>query len=199
MITAQQLHELGIAPVWVDPLNETFQRWKIDTLEEQACFIGQFSYESNHFKDLEENLNYRPETLMKLWPKRFPTMDEAMKYAHQPQKIANHIYSNRMGNRDEASGDGWLYRGSAICQLTGHDNFWHAGQALGVDLVRNPDLARTPKYAAPIGGWFWATHGCNQLAQAKNYNALTERINGGLFGAEQRKNVMENAEIVLGA
>ena len=76
---------------------------------------------------------------------------------------------------------------------------WHAGQALGVDLVRNPDLARTPKYAAPIGGWFWATHGCNQLAQAKNYNALTERINGGLFGAEQRKNVMEDAEIVLSA
>ena len=124
MITADQLYKLGIDAVWVDPLNEAFDRFKIINKEEQACFIGQFSYESNHFKSLSENLNYRPETLMQLWPKRFPTMDEAMKYAHQPEKIANHIYSNRMGNRDEASGDGWRFRGSAICQLTGHDNFY---------------------------------------------------------------------------
>lgn len=199
MIGADQLQKLGIGAEWVNPLNETFDRFKIDTLEEQACFIGQFSYESNHFKSLEENLNYRPETLMQLWPKRFPTMEEAMKYAHKPELIANHIYSNRMGNRDEASGDGWRFRGSAICQLTGHDNFWHAGQALGVDLVKNPDIARAPQYAALIGGWFWSTHGCNQLAQQKNYNALTERINGGLFGAEQRVVVMRQTERVFGA
>jgi putative chitinase len=199
MIGADQLQKLGIGAEWVNPLNETFDRFKIDTLEEQACFIGQFSYESNHFKSLEENLNYRPETLMQLWPKRFPTMEEAMKYAHKPELIANHIYSNRMGNRDEASGDGWRFRGSAICQLTGHDNFWHAGQALGVDLVKNPDIARAPQYAALIGGWFWSTHGCNQLAQQKNYNALTERINGGLFGAEQRVAVMRQTERVFGA
>ena len=197
MITADQLHRLGIDAVWVDPLNETFDRFKIITKEEQACFIGQFSYESNHFKSLSENLNYRPETLMQLWPKRFQTMDEAMKYAHQPEKIANHIYANRMGNRDEASGDGWLFRGSAICQLTGHDNFWHAGQALGIDLVRNPDLARTPKWAAPIGGWLWSTHGCSQLADAKNYDALTERINGGLFGAKERVVVMHQTEQII--
>ena len=199
MINAEQLHHLGIDPIWVDPLNETFERFQIVTPEEQACFIGQFSYESNHFKSLEENLNYRPETLMQLWPKRFPSHDEAMKYAHQPEKIANHIYSNRMGNRDEASGDGWRFRGSAICQLTGHDNFWHAGQALGVDLVANPDLARTPKYAAPIGGWFWSTHGCNRLAEAKDYNGCTRVINGGLFGAEQRVAVMHQCEQILRA
>jgi putative chitinase len=124
-------------------------------------------------------------------------MDEAMKYAHKPELIANHIYSNRMGNRDEASGDGWRFRGSAICQLTGHDNFYHAGKALGIDLVANPDLARTPKYAAPIGGWFWSTHGCNALAQAKNYRELTKRINGGYFGAEQREAIMHQAEQVF--
>jgi len=104
-----------------------------------------------------------------------------------------------MGNRDEASGDGWRFRGSAICQLTGHDNFWHAGQALGVDLVANPDLARTPKYAAPIGGWFWSTHGCNRLAEAKDYNGCTRVINGGLFGAEQRIVVMHQCEQILRA
>lgn len=186
MITADQLRQIGIGTEWTDPLNETFDRYKIDTLEEQACFMGQFSYECNNFKSLEENLNYKPETLMKLWPKRFPSMDEAMKYAHQPEKIANHIYQLRMGNRDEASGDGWRYRGSAVCQLTGHDNFYHAGKDLGVDLVNNADMARTVKWAAPIGGWFWSTHGCNQLAQAENYDALTQRINGGLFGAKER-------------
>jgi len=199
MITAEQLRQVGIGSEWADPLNEAFDRYKISTLEEQACFMGQFSYECNNFKSLEENLNYRPETLMQLWPKRFPSHDEAMKYAHQPEKIANHIYSNRMGNRDEASGDGWRFRGSAICQLTGHDNFYHAGQALGIDLISNPDLARQPKDAAAIGGWFWATHGCNQLAEAKDYNGLTKRINGGLFGAEQRVMVMQQAERVLKA
>jgi len=186
MITSDQLHLLGISSDWASPLNDTFSRFGIETLEEQACFMGQFSYECNNFKSLEENLNYKPETLMKLWPKRFPSMEEAMKYAHKPQLIANHIYQGRMGNRDEASGDGWRFRGSAICQLTGHDNFYHAGKDLGIDLVNNPDLARTVKWAAPIGGWFWATHGCNQLAQSGNYDGLTQRINGGLFGAKER-------------
>lgn len=186
MITAEQLRQVGIGSEWSDPLNEAFDRYKISTLEEQACFMGQFSYECNNFKSLEENLNYKPETLMKLWSKRFPTMQDAQVYAHQPEKIANHIYQLRMGNRDEASGDGWRFRGSAICQLTGHDNFYHAGKDLGIDLVMNPDLARTPKWAAPIGGWFWSTHGCNQLAQNNEFDKLTERINGGLFGAEER-------------
>lgn len=186
MITAEQLRQVGIGSEWADPLNEAFDRYKISTLEEQACFMGQFSYECNNFKSLEENLNYKPETLMKLWSKRFPTMQDAQVYAHQPEKIANHIYQLRMGNRDEASGDGWRFRGSAICQLTGHDNFYHAGKDLGIDLVMNPDLARTPKWAAPIGGWFWSTHGCNQLAQNNEFDKLTERINGGLFGAEER-------------
>ena len=148
MITAQQLHQLGIDPVWVDPLNETFQRWKIDTLEEQACFIGQFSYESNHFRSLEENLNYRPETLMKLWPKRFPTQEIANAYAGNPSKIANKVYSGRMGNRDESSGDGYRFRGRGCIQLTGSTNYYHAGQALGVDFWKEPQLVGTPKYAA---------------------------------------------------
>lgn len=186
MIIAEQLRQVGIGSEWADPLNEAFDRYKISTLEEQACFMGQFSYECNNFKSLEENLNYKPETLMKLWSKRFPTMQDAQVYAHQPEKIANHIYQLRMGNRDEASGDGWRFRGSAICQLTGHDNFYHAGKDLGIDLVINPDLARTLKWAAPIGGWFWSTHGCNQLAQNNEFDKLTERINGGLFGAEER-------------
>ena len=196
MINAEQLQKLGISAVWVDPLNQTFERFGLDTKMEQACFIGQFSYESNHFKDLAENLNYRAETLVKLWPKRF-TPELAAQYAHQPEKIANFIYANRMGNRDEASGDGWRFRGSGLCQLTGHDNFYHAGKALGVDLVANPDLARTSQYAAATAGWFWQTHNCDKYANSQDYNGLTKVINGGLFGAEQRVATMKQAQTVL--
>ena len=196
MINAEQLQKLGISAVWVDPLNQTFERFGLDTKMEQACFIGQFSYESNHFKDLAENLNYRAETLVKLWPKRF-TPELAAQYAHQPEKIANFIYANRMGNRDEASGDGWRFRGSGLCQLTGHDNFYHAGKSLGVDLVANPDLARTPQYAAATAGWFWQTHNCDKYANSQDYNGLTKVINGGLFGAEQRVATMKQAQTVL--
>jgi putative chitinase len=196
MINAQQLQQLGIGPEWVDPLNETFNRWGINSVDEQAAFIGQYSHECNHFKVLEENLNYSAATLQKLFGHKFGP-GEIDLYAHKPEKIANRIYSNRMGNRSEASGDGWRFRGSAICQLTGHDNFYHAGKDLGVDLVMNPDLARTPKYAAPIGGWFWKTHGCNQFADAEDWQGLTKRINGGLIGLDQRIALTKNALAVL--
>jgi hypothetical protein len=89
---------------------------------------------------LEENLNYRAETLMKLWPKRFPTLEFAKQYEKNPRKIANSVYANRMGNRDEASGDGYRFRGRGAVQLTGYSSYFHAGQALGADFVMEPDL-----------------------------------------------------------
>ena len=200
-LTKEQLKQLlpknPYIDQWYNALSQLLPEYEINTPQRIAAFIAQCAHESGGFTALKENLNYKAETLMKLWPKRFPTLEEANTYAHQPEKIANHIYSNRMGNRDEKSGDGWRFRGSGICQLTGHDNFYHAGKAIGVDLVANPDLARTPKYAAPIAGWFWQAHNCDKYANAKDYNGLTKIINGGLFGAEQRRNVMEDAEIVL--
>jgi len=123
MITAAQLHQLGIGAEWVDPLNETFAKFGIATVDQQAAFIGQCSHECNHFKTLEENLNYKAETLHKLWPQRFPTMEIANAYSHQPQRIANKVYASRMGNRDEASGDGYRFRGRGAIQLTGHDGY----------------------------------------------------------------------------
>ena len=106
MVTAEQLRTLHIGPEWVDPLNETFQRFGIETARQQAAFIGQCGHECGNFKVLEENLNYRAATLMKLWPKRFPTLEIANQYAGNAKRIANMVYANRMGNRDEASGDG---------------------------------------------------------------------------------------------
>lgn len=186
MVNAEQLKRLKINPDLAPIFNETFERWGILTPRQQAAFLGQCGHECGNFTKLEEGLSYAADRLMKIWPKRFPTMEIASKYARNPKALANFVYANRMGNRDEASGDGYRFRGSGWLQLTGHDNFYHAGKACGVDFVMNPDLVRQPKHAALTAGWFWATHDCNRLAEAANWVALTKKINGGTIGLEDR-------------
>jgi putative chitinase len=198
MVNAEQLKALHIDSKWVDPLNETFERFDILTPRQQAAFIGQCGHECGHFKMLEENLNYRAETLMKLWPKRFPSLEFAKQYERNPRKIANSVYSNRMGNRDEASGDGYRFRGRGCIQLTGSANYFHAGKALGVDLVMEPDLVATPQYAALTAGFFWNTQRLNALAEVLNHIALTKKINGGTIGLDDRIKHTNHALAVLG-
>jgi putative chitinase len=196
-VTAEQLAKLHIGAEWVDALNETFERFGIDTPKKQAAFIGQCSHECGNFKVLKENLNYRAATLMKLWPKRFPTLEFANQYAGNPKKIANMVYANRMGNRDEASGDGHRFFGRGCIQLTGHANYFHASKAIGVDFVMEPDLVATPKYAALTAGWFWSTHDCNALAQAADWTRLTKKINGGTIGLDDRiKHINHSLEVL---
>jgi putative chitinase len=197
MVTAEQLSRLHIRAEWADALNETFQRFGISTPRQQASFIGQCSHECGNFQILEENLNYKAESLMRLWRSRFPTIEIANQYAKQPQKIANKVYANRMGNRDEASGDGFRFRGRGAIQTTGHANYYHAGQALGVDFVMNPDLVSTPKYAALTAGFFWATHKLNEPAEAGDNLRVTKVINGGTNGLDDRVNRTNNALAVL--
>jgi len=198
MISAEKLHALGIGPEWSEPLTTTFATFGINDVNRQAAFIGQCSHECNHFKTLEENLNYRPETLHALFGHKFKP-EEIQLYAHHAEKIANRIYANRMGNRDEASGDGWRFHGRGCIQLTGHDNYWHFAQAVQKDLVDEPQLVATPMYAALSAGWFWQTHGCNDLAEAENWEGLTKRINGGTIGIEERISLTKHASSVLGA
>jgi len=196
MVSAESLRRLGIGPEWVDPLNETFNRFGINSAVQQAAFIGQCGHECGNFRILEENLNYRAATLMKLWPKRFPTLEIANQYAGNPKKIANMVYANRMGNRDEASGDGYRFRGRGCIQLTGATNYYNAGKALGVDFWAEPDLVATPKFAALTAGWFWSTHKCNEAAQAKDWTKLTKIINGGTIGLQDR---IHHTELALAA
>jgi len=199
MVNASQLQQLHIGPEWVDALNETFNRFNISTPRQQAAFIGQCGHECANFKVLEENLNYRAVTLMKLWPKRFPTIDIASEYAGQPQKIANKVYASRMGNRDEASGDGYRFRGRGCVQLTGSDGYFHAGKFLGVDFWASPELVATPQYAALTAGWFWSTHNCNQLAENADWLGLTKKINGGTIGYDERVKHTNEALAVISA
>jgi len=196
MLSPEKLHKLGIGAEWAEPLMATFTKFGMVSPKEQAAFIGQCSHESNHFRVLEENLNYRADTLQKLFGHKFKP-GEVELYARQPVKIANRIYANRMGNRDEASGDGYRFRGRGVVQLTGHDNYWHCGQALGQDFVMNPDLVATPMFAALSAGWFWSTHGCGKLID--NQEQLCKRINGGLIGLDDRIKQTTNAFQILNA
>jgi putative chitinase len=186
MVNAEQLKQLHIDPKWVGPLNETFERFSILTPRQQAAFLGQCGHECGNFRVLEENLNYRAETLMKIWPRRFPTLEIANQYAKNPKKIANKVYADRMGNRDEASGDGYRFRGRGCIQLTGSANYYHAGKALGVDFIMEPDLVATPQYAALTAGFFWNTQKLNAIAESGNNLALTKKINGGTIGLNDR-------------
>jgi len=197
MLNAEKLSKLHISADWVDPLNETFERFGIVTHNQQAMFIGQCSHECGNFRLLEENLNYKAATLMKLWPKRFPTLEKANEYSGNSKKIANSVYSSRMGNRDENSGDGFRFRGRGIIQLTGHSSYFHCGKALGVDFVGNPDLVSSPKYAALSGGWFWSTHNLNSPADGLDYVKVTKIINGGQIGLDDRIKHVQQALAVL--
>jgi len=193
-----QLLALGIDGKWLEPLKETFEKYNIDTAKRQAAFIGQCMHESGGFKLLEENLNYSAKALINTWPSRFPTEEMANQYARNPEKIANKVYGGRMGNADESSGEGWKYRGRGIKQLTGKENYQRCSEALGVDLVSDPDKLLDPKYATLSAGWFWNKHNLNDLADKSDVETMTKRINGGLLGLDARKVAIAKAELILG-
>lgn len=195
-MTAEQLKALGIDTKWEEPLNATFAKYDISTPLRQAAFIGQCAHESANFTKLEENLNYSPERLMKVWPSRFPDMATAIKYAHQPQLLANKVYAGKLGNNQE--NDGWNFHGRGLIQLTGRENYERCGKAIGADLINTPQLLANPNMAAMSAGWFWNKAGLNALADAKDYDTMTKRINGGLNGLDDRKAKIAKAISVLG-
>ena len=186
-MTLDQLDKLGLDHKWLEPLNETFEKYEINTPKRQACFIGQCMHESGGFKILQENLNYSALALMRTWPSRFPDLDTADKYAHNPQMIASKVYLGRMGNTTpEEAG---MYIGRGLIQLTGKENYANCGLGLGVDLLGHPDWLATPKYAALSAGWFWNKKDLNPLADEftkASLEAMTKRINGGLIGFDDR-------------
>jgi putative chitinase len=194
-MNAAQLETLGIDEKWLEPLNETFAKYDIGTPLRQAAFIGQCAHESANFKVLQENLNYSAEGLMKTWPSRFPTKEIADQYARNPAKIAGKVYNGRLGNTNEEEAAKYLGRG--LIQLTGKENYEHCGSGLGVDLLGNPDLLSTPEYAALSAGWFFNKKGLNALADVKDYETMTKRINGGLIGIDDRKSKIAKALSIL--
>ena len=200
MITNEQLKALGLDPKWLDPLNETFDKYQINTPQRQACFLGQTLHESGNFNFTRENLNYSAKALMATWPSRFPSLDIATQYERQPEKIAGKVYLGRMGN--ESAEDAAKFIGRGLIQCTGKENYTHCGEALGVDLVAQPHLLEEPRYAVLSAGWFWNKKGLNALADEgtkDSFEVMTKRINGGLLGLDDRKAKMNEALKALGA
>ena len=191
-----QLQELGIDDQWDIPLNQAFVKYDIGTPKRQAAFIGQCSVESANFTRLQENLNYSAERLTQVWPSRFPSVSIAQPYAHNPKALANFVYAGRLGNLQD--GDGWMYIGRGLIQITGRENYANCGSGIGVDIIDNPELLLTPRYAALSAGWFWNKKGLNALADSQEYGAMTRRINGGLTELDERIFKITEALRVLG-
>jgi putative chitinase len=190
-----KLIALDIDPKWLDPLMATFVKYNISTTQRQACFIGQCQHESNNFRTLEENLYYSAAGLMHTWPSRFPNTNVAEQFANNPEKIANKVYAGRFGNVEE--GDGWKYRGRGLIQLTGRESYANCGASIGVNLIEQPVLLVTPKLACLSAGWFWNKKNLNALADIDDVKEITQRINGGLLGYEQRIERIELAKKAL--
>ena len=179
--------------VCLEPLNAAMEEFEINTPKRMAMFLAQCCHESSYFRVTKENLNYKSEGLMKIFHKYFPDEDTASEYAHNPEKIANRVYSNRMGNGDEESGDGWKHCGRGFIQLTGKSNYEECGEALGKDLGEDPLYLTTPEGAARSAAWFWHKNGLNKYADADDILTCTKRINGGTIGLEERTELWKAA------
>jgi putative chitinase len=201
-ITKEQLSQLipknPYIDQWYEALSVLLPDYEINTPNRIAAFIAQCAHESASFTALHENLNYRAETLSKVWPKKFPA-SIAEQYAHKPEAIANRAYASRMGNGDEASGDGWRYCGRGLIQLTGKDNYTSFADSIGITPEEVSDYVQTFEGAAQSACWFWESNNLNQYADSGDIETMTKRINGGTLGLEDRKKHYEHAKHILGA
>jgi putative chitinase len=184
---------------WYNALNTILPDYEINTPQRVAAFLAQCAHESGNFTALHENLNYRPETLCKVFPKYFPNADIANQYAHQPEKIANRVYGNRMGNGPEESGDGFKYCGRGLIQLTGKQNYSKFAESIDTPVEDIPEFLGTFEGAIQSACWFWETNNLNQYADNGDILTMTKRINGGTIGLEDRTNHYNHALQVFGA
>lgn len=182
MITTEQLYKIGVTKDfddWTAVLNELLPKYKIDSPQRIASFLAQTMHESANFTALKENLNYGITGLVTTWPNRFTTPQMANAYARQPEKIANHVYANRMGNGDESSGDGWKYRGRGLIQLTGKDNYSRFANSIGMNLDEVISYMETKRGAVEAAGWFWTENNLNKWVDAGDFDGLSDVINRG--------------------
>jgi len=215
ILTEEQVAKIMACPLmraaeWVAGLNQAMLQFGIVEPRHVAAFLAQIGHESGRLSRLEENLNYSDIGLSKTWPKRYAELDEngkplpgtpnalANSLHRNPQAIANNVYANRMGNGDEASGDGWRYRGKGLIQLTGRENHRICGEDLDLPIEEQPELLLQPKYAAVSAAWFWSAHKLNEMADDDDVENETKVINGGTTGVDERSALYATAKDVLG-
>jgi putative chitinase len=179
---------------WKEALDKILPKYEINSKLRVAAFIAQCSHESGQFTVLHENLNYRAETLVKVFPKYFPSLAVANKFAKQPEKIANKVYGGRMGNGPEATGEGFKFCGRGLIQLTGKDNYSKIAKDLGCEVDHLCEYMCTIEGALESACWFWKTHNLNEYADKKDMLTITKKINGGTNGLKERN---ENYALAL--
>ena len=204
-LTLEQLKQLLPKNPYVDhwhhALSQLLPDYEINTPQRIAAFIAQCSHESGGFMFLKENLNYRAETLTRIWPRLFPP-EVARDYASRPNKqeaIANRAYADRMGNGNEASGDGWKFAGKGLIQLTGRSNYTWFAASLGITVEEASEYLQTFEGAAQSACWFWESNNLNRFADVGDIKGLTKAINGGYIGLDDRIKHYNHALHVLGA
>lgn len=200
VVTRELLTALGVSPAnanrYQDTLNAAMALHAIDTPLRIAHFLAQVVHESSCLGRVVENMSYSAERLLQVFPRHFASLAEAQAYAGQPERIGSRVYGGRMGNGDEASGDGYRYRGRGLIQLTGKDNYRAFSRWSGVDVLAHPDLV-ADQYAVQSAVYFWDANALNALADLDDIVNLTRRINGGLNGLDDRFRLLERAKAVL--
>ena len=166
-----------------------FEKYEVNTKLRLAHFFSQISHESG-LKPIAENLNYSAQGLMQTFSKYFTTNDSLL-FANKPEKIANRVYANRMGNGDEKSGDGWKYRGRGFIQITGKINYFQLANDTDLDCLKNPDLLLQEANAMISALWFWNKAGLNKLADKNDIKGITRKINGGTIGLAHRQELFK--------
>ena len=184
---------------WYSALERCLPDYDINTPQRVAAFMAQCAHESGNFKFLKENLNYRAESLCKVWPRYFPSLDVARQYAQNQERIANRAYANRMGNGPEESGDGWKFCGRGLIQLTGRNNYQSFADSIETDIEDVPHYLQTFEGAVQSACWFWESNNLNKWADVGDMVTLTKKINGGTLGLEDRIKHYNHALHVLGA
>lgn len=199
MISLAQLIAAGVTPTqaraFSEPLSIACGRFGITTPKRVAMFVAQANHESNGFARLEESLMYStPLRIVQVWPSQFTGLADAARYVREPQKLAAHVYAGRLGNGDEASGDGWKYRGRGLFQLTGRDNYMAAANGVQRSYDQSPELVTLPLHAALTAAWFWATLDLNDAAERGDVVAVTRAINGkAMLGLDERREMYGEA------
>lgn len=206
MLTLEQLKQMlpknPYVADWHEALSKLLPDYDINTPRRIAAFVAQCAHESGGFMVLKENLNYKPATLRKIFPKYFPTDAIANDYASRLNKqmhIANRAYASRMGNGDESSGDGWRFCGRGLIQLTGRNNYQAFADSLEMNINDVPEYLATFEGAAQSACWFWETNNLNKWADSGDIKELTRRINGGYIGLEDRIKHYNHALHIMGA
>jgi len=178
-------------------MNRTFTRYIIDTPRRISMFLAQVSHESGGLTATQENLNYSADRLLVVFPKYFKDVD-VNAYARNPEKIANRVYANRMGNGPESGGDGYRYRGRGLIQLTGKSNYERFAKGMIMPLDQAVQYLTTPEGACMSAGWFWDVNNLNELADNGDLVGCTRKINGGTHGLEDRQNQYTKALTIFG-